>query len=278
MSAVQAFTEALDALFALPLEEKRKLRASLPGTGRGYIPQRAEKLSPTAAADLFEAFEIGSQGSDFPGLDLPPAHYPPNNWPPLLGFREVVEKLYAQLGEFTRRLTGIFSYALGVEESYFVPFTDHPIATLRMNHYPHPGTDSALDRNQIGMGAHTDYGILTVLWVDNVQGLQVLTSRGSWLDVRPEPGCLLVNLGDLLARWTNDRWRSALHRVLPPTDDEGNAVRRRSAAYFHDGNWDAEIRCLPNCIPPGATPRYQPITIGQYITERRSGRMYSTSY
>ena len=89
------------------------------------------------------------------------------------------------------------------------------------------------------MGAHTDYGIVTLLWADPVPGLQILDGDGDWCDVQPAPGALLVNLGDLLARWTNDRWMSTMHRVVPPTDADGRLMRRRSAAFFHDGNADA---------------------------------------
>lgn len=85
------------------------------------------------------------------------------------------------------------------------------------------------------------------------------------------PGCLLVNVGDLLARWTDDRWRSTMHRVLPPTDERGRGVRRRSAAYVHDGNRDAEISALPGCVPPGAAPRYPPTTVGRHLAEKRAG-------
>ncbi|WP_284416538.1 2OG-Fe(II) oxygenase family protein [Streptomyces albus] len=87
----------------------------------------------------------------------------------------------------------------------------------------------------------------------------------------PAEGTLLVNLGDALARWTNDRWRSTLHRVLPPADSEGRLLRRRSAAYFHDGNHDAVISPLPGCVPAGSEPLYPPLTVGDHIAAKLSG-------
>ena len=113
-----------------------------------------------------------------------------------------------------------------------------------MNNYALPPGEIVLDGDLIGMGEHTDYGIVTVLWADQVRGLQVLAADGSWNDVSPLPGALLVNLGDLTNRWTNERWKSTLHRVKPPIVD-GTIKRRRSAAFFHDGNIDAVISALP---------------------------------
>ncbi|UKY54438.1 isopenicillin N synthase family dioxygenase [Streptomyces inhibens] len=275
-STVHAFADALDAFFALPLEEKKQLRPPSPDINRGYTPPRTEKLSlslgvPAAAEDLFEAFNVGSEASSFPGLDLPEAHYPANIWPSVPGFRRAVGEWCTQAGGLAERLTEIFAHALGLAEGYFAPFTDHSLDVLRMNHYMLPDREITLDRDQMGMGAHTDYGIVTVLWADRVPGLQILDTRGDWHDVLPEPGCLLVNLGDLLARWTNDRWLSTMHRVLPPTDDNGRVIRRRSAAYFHDGNWDAEISCLPGCVPAGAEPLYPPTTVGRHLAEKLAG-------
>ncbi|MGP8296888.1 isopenicillin N synthase family dioxygenase [Streptomyces inhibens] len=275
-STVHAFADALDMFFALPLEEKKQLRSPSPDINRGYTPPRTEKLSlslgvPAAAEDLFEAFNVGSEASSFPGLDLPEAHYPANIWPSVPGFRHAVGEWCTHAGGLAERLTEIFAHALGLAEGYFAPFTDHSLDVLRMNHYMLPDREISLDRDQMGMGAHTDYGIVTVLWADCVPGLQILDTRGAWHDVLPEPGCLLVNLGDLLARWTNDRWLSTMHRVLPPTDDNGRVIRRRSAAYFHDGNWDAEISCLPGCAPAGTEPLYPPTTVGRHLAEKLAG-------
>ncbi|MEV0700257.1 2-oxoglutarate and iron-dependent oxygenase domain-containing protein [Saccharopolyspora sp. NPDC050389] len=273
---VRSFADAQDAFFALPLEEKKRLRAPSPNINRGYTPPRTEKLSlslgvPAPVEDLFEAFNVGTESGAFPGLDLPEADYPANIWPSVPGYRRAVEEWCTQADGLADRLLRIFARALGLDEDYFVPFTDHSLDVLRMNNYRVPDEEVVVDRNQMGMGAHTDYGIVTVLWADRVRGLQILDTDGAWHDVLPEPGCLLVNLGDLLARWTNDRWLSTMHRVLPPTDDAGRIIRRRSAAYFHDGNWDAEITVLPGCVPEGEEPLYPPTTVGRHLAEKLAG-------
>jgi isopenicillin N synthase-like dioxygenase len=127
-----------------------------------------------------------------------------------------------------------------------------------------------LDGELNGMGEHTDYGIVTVLWADRVAGLQVLGSDGSWNDVLPEPGALLVNLGDVTARLTNDQWKSTLHRVKPPVVD-GTIRRRRSAAFFHDGNVDAVVGPLPGMVDADHPARYEPLTVGEHVARKLAG-------
>ena len=126
---------------------------------------------------------------------------------------------------------------------------------------------SSRDLGQLGMGAHTDYGVVTVLWADGSPGLQILDADGHWHDVVPEPGALLVNLGDLTAEWTNDRWRSTLHRVLPPAP----GTRRRSTAFFLDADWDAVIECVPTCTDAEHPPKYPPVVAGEHLMAKLMG-------
>ena len=128
-----------------------------------------------------------------------------------------------------------------------------------------------LQPDQLGMGAHTDYGIVTVLWADPVPGLEVLGPDSAWHPVSPAPGALLVNLGDLLARWTNDRYTSTMHRVVPPVDAAGRSVRRRSAAFFHDGNADAVISTLEPCRDAGGSSPYDDVTVAEHLEQKLAG-------
>jgi isopenicillin N synthase-like dioxygenase len=93
----------------------------------------------------------------------------------------------------------------------------------------------------------------------------VLGTDGAWAGVEPAPGALVVNIGDLMARWTNDRWRSTLHRVVDPPDPAAAAARRQSMPYFQNANWSAEISCLPTCLEPGEQPRYVPVLAGPHL-------------
>lgn len=274
---LEGFGDALDAFFGLPLEVKKTYRTP-PEVNRGYTAPKTESLSLSLGVapsnrmhDFFEAFNVGLAVSDFPGLDLPEADYPENVWPAeATAFREAVSAYFDEAGRVARTLTTLFADALGLEPGHLDAFTDHSVDVLRMNNYAlEPGTVE-LDGELTGMGAHTDYGIVTVLWADQVAGLQVLGADGSWNDVMPADGALLINLGDLMARWTNERWMSTVHRVKPPIVD-GSIQRRRSAAYFHDGNIDAVIATLPTCVAEGEESRYAPITVAEHLRAKLAG-------
>ena len=223
--------------------------------------------------DLFEAFNVGSAVSDFPGQALDAEIYAENIWPSFDGaseFRRDVETWFAAAGLVARRMTEIFSVALGLPPDHIGRSTGHSIDVLRLNHYAVPD-GVIVEEAQLGMGAHTDYGIVTVLWADPVPGLEILLSDGSWLPVLPEPGALLINLGDLLARWTNDRWRSTMHRVSPPRDASGQLLRRRSAAFFHDGDADATISTLAPCRAPDGSSSYEDVTVADHLAQKLGG-------
>jgi isopenicillin N synthase-like dioxygenase len=274
-SSIAAMAAAMETFFALPTETKTSFRAP-PEVNRGYSPPRSESLSlslgirsPDGSYDLFESFNVGSPASAFPKVALPVRHYPENIWPSgLPGFRPAVEAYFLEAGRVARTLTEIFADALGLSPRFFAPFTDRSIDVLRMNNYAGPvGSQVGLPK---GMGEHTDYGIVTVLWADQVPGLQVLGEDQNWHEVQPLEGALLINLGDLTARWTNDRWRSTLHRVVPPVKD-GNLLRRRSAAFFHDGNADAVIETLPTCLDTTGSSFYGRTTVAEHLDAKLGG-------
>lgn len=139
-----------------------------------------------------------------------------------------------------------------------------------MNNYALPPGDIELGAELTGMGEHTDFGLVTVLWADQVAGLQVLDCDGGWHDVQPADGALLINLGDVAARLTNDEWMSTLHRVKPPVID-GTIKRRRSAAFFHDGNADALIETIPSFLAVGSPRLYEPVTVKEHIIAKLGG-------
>jgi len=275
--AVSRVVAAIDQFFALPGPVKQTVVAPRPSINRGYTPPRSERLSYSLGVvspdDLFEAFNVGSAVSDFPGQTLDSEIYAENIWPSFDGsidFRRDVEVWFAAAGSVARRMTEIFSVALGLPADHIGRSTDHSIDVLRLNHYDVP-EGVVVEEAQMGMGAHTDYGIVTVLWADAVPGLEILLRDGSWLPVVPEPGALLINLGDLLARWTNDRWRSTMHRVSPPRNASGQLIRRRSAAFFHDGNADATISTLAPCRDPDGSSSYDDVTVADHLAQKLGG-------
>ncbi|WP_068163967.1 isopenicillin N synthase family dioxygenase [Rhodococcus phenolicus] len=271
---VGGLTGAMDEFFALPLGDKKSYRVQ--GANRGYSPPKSESLSLSLGVesasrmnDFFEAFNVGVEARSFPELALSESDYGLNLWPAVDGFEPRVQRYFAEASRVARTLTRIFADALGQAPGFFDALTDHSIDVLRMNNYALPEGTVTLDGDLVGMGEHTDFGIVTVLWADDVAGLQVLGGDGMWHDVAPRQGALLVNLGDLTARLTNDRWMSTLHRVKPPIVD-GTIVRRRSAAFFHDGNVDAVVATLSAFVDADADA-YEPITVRDHIKAKLAG-------
>ena len=135
---------------------------------------------------------------------------------------------------------------------------------LASHHYP--PLDAPPAPGQLRTGAHTDYGALTILAMTEADGgLEVRMPGGGWQPVRPPPGALVVNLGDMMARWTNDRWTSTLHRVGNPRDLRSATSRRQTIGYFVHPDFDANIEAIPSCVPPDEVPRYPPISAGAHI-------------
>jgi len=254
--------------FDLPMEQKLELDMAKSSCNRGYEKLRGQVLEPGMPADLKEGFYIGT--------DLPPDdprvvagffNHGPNLWPAdLPGWRETMEGYFAQMSELCRLTMRALALSLDLPEDYFEPFCDDPQATLRLLHYP-PQPGNALPGEK-GCGAHTDFGALTFLLQDGVGGLQVWDEHVGWIEAPPVPGAFVLNLGDLIARWTNNRYRSTLHRVINRSGQE-----RYSVPFFYTGRADHDVTCLPCCLGPGETPKYQPTTALGHLQE-----MYHRTY
>lgn len=260
--AIAGLAGALDAFFALPAAAKASYIRP-PAVNRGYTAPKSESLSLSLGVesasrmnDFFEAFNIGTGE--------------PNTWPDVTGFESSVSSYFDHAARVARTLTRIFADALDLAPDFFDAVTDNSLDTFRMNNYALPPGTVHIDGELTGMSEHTDFGLVTVLWADQVAGLQVLGTDQLWHDVAPADNALLVNLGDLTARLTNDRWMSTLHRVRPPIVD-GTIMRRRSAAFFHDGNLDAVIAPLASCIEPGEERHYEPVTVADHIDAKLAG-------
>lgn len=272
--ATRALVRAIDGFFGLPADVKRRSIAPA-GVNRGYTAPGSERLSYSigldSPADLFEAFNVGACADDFPHLELDPVVYAANVWPEEpASFAADVTTWFRAAGDLARTMEEVFALALGLPSGWFTTSTDHSIDVLRLVNYAVPEGTPVLP-DQLGMGAHTDYGMVTILWADPVPGLEVLDPAGDWGSVVPLDGALLVNLGDLTARWTNDRWRSTMHRVVPPVDDRGRSVRRRSAAFFHDGNADAVVSTLEPCRDADSGSAYPDTTVGEHLARKLAG-------
>ncbi|MGE3290322.1 MAG: isopenicillin N synthase family dioxygenase [Geminicoccaceae bacterium] len=255
--------EGAHRFFDLPLEEKLAVDVANSPNLRGYTKLLGENTDPTARGDLHEGFDLA--------LELPPSDpdvaagvfgYGPNQWPEgLPGFKEALLDYHAAMRQFGRRIFAAFALALELDEDHFEPLIGKPMAHMRVLHYP--SQDGPIDERQIGIGAHSDYECFTVLCTDDVPALQVLNSAGEWIQAPPIKGAFIVNVGDLMARWTNDYFASTVHRAINRSGRE-----RYSIPYFYGIDSQKVVEVLPTCIAPDRPAKYPPITCGDYIRSR----------
>jgi len=274
----QAFATA-DAFFANPQEVKDRFRPPTSASARGYHALRTKNLAKTLGydnpPDLREQFYIGplvSRAAEFAHIPGAAALYAENIWPNApAAYREVFTAAYRALEGVGATLMRVFAVALDVDERFFDDKIDRHFSTLPVNHYPEPDGDPL--PNQIRAGEHTDFGSLTILAVSQrAGGLQVKLRDGAWLDVTAEPDEFIVNIADMMQRWTNDRWLSNVHRVVNPPAEARSGSRRMSLGYFLHPNYDAQIACLPTCQGPGNPPRYPPVRAGDMMRQKLEAR------
>lgn len=248
--------------FDLPVQSKLALAQSRSWSRRGYEPPGAQALDDGSAPDLKESFRCGPQ--------LDPLHpyavrrlptYGPSQWPvEIPEFRPAMERYADALRNVGDRVLSLIALSLELDRAYFRAFYRVPMQTVRLLRYPPQA--AVRGDNQLGAGAHTDWGGITILLQDGIGGLEVRNAEGFWVRATPIAGTLVVNLGELLARWTNQLYRSNMHRV------RNDAPRlRHSIAFFYDPDHDARIECIPSCVAPGATPLSAPCSAGEHIVQ-----------
>jgi isopenicillin N synthase-like dioxygenase len=252
---VETCAAAFDAsrrFFALGEADKRRWHIDGWPLKRGFDPIGWQSLDPGMPPDVKESFYLGVEAIG------------PNQWPDealVPGFRAAMTAYAAAMEALARRLMALFEAAIGLPAGHFDDYMRHPTCTTRLLHYPPQPVDAA--PGQIGCGAHTDWGALTLLAQDDAGGLQVQRADGGWLDVALVPGAFVVNVGDMMQRWTNDRWRSTMHRVI----NRASGRDRFSIAYFFDLDAEAVIVPLAACTGAGRPARYPPITAGEHLAE-----------
>ncbi|MCX8570672.1 isopenicillin N synthase family dioxygenase [Aminobacter sp. MET-1] len=272
------WTKARD-FFDLAPEDKQKSKAPYKGYPYGYLGPELEALARSrdvdSPPDLKESFNGGPQRvpEGMTDKDALAFCYAPTIWPGAPeGFVDAWKAYYQALEDLAGRVMRLFAVALKLPEVYFERFIDAPISALRALNYPEQTVPPK--PGQLRAGAHTDYGSLTILLPQaGSRGLELITPDGNWTAVPPVAGAFIINIGDLMALWTNDRWVSTMHRVVNPSPEDGGMDRRQSLAFFHQPNWDAEIVCLEQCLASGETPKYQPVFSGPYLM----GKFQSTT-
>jgi isopenicillin N synthase-like dioxygenase len=281
----QTFAESKQ-FFALTSEEKRK---SLAIKSRGYTPLAEETLDPDnqSRGDTKEGYYIGTREERGATHDAAPdttQHTAPeaqkedtstaigcNVWPSTdvcPAFKITMQTYFKAVHHLGMRILRVLALSLSLDANYFDTSFDDPMEALRLLHYSEE--KSNVDGGVVGCGAHSDYGMLTFLLTDHVPGLEVLArteeedghGTTTWWRVAPSPGNFIVNLGDMLERWTNDTYRSTVHRVVNRTGEE-----RYSIPFFFEPNFDTVVECLPSfCVARPA--KYLPTTSGAHLLSK----------
>jgi isopenicillin N synthase-like dioxygenase len=256
--------------FALPLEEKMKVQRPPAKISRGYNWVGDRSLSYTlgqaAPPDIQEAFAFGPDdvASLAPHVDkLSAQMYAPNIWPRQPhDFKDVMLSYYDHMRHLASDVLRAMAMALNAREMFFADKFDRQASVCRIIRYP--AVKEPPLPGQLRAGLHTDYGIMTFVRGDDTPGgLQVKHRNGDWIDVHIPPDAFVCNIGDLMMRWSNDRWVSTLHRVAVPPPD-AVPQDRISLVFFQSPNPDAVIRCLDNCLGAGGTAKYPPITVSEH--------------
>jgi len=260
--------------FDQPLEEKRRWHVADEAANRGYSELGKEALAysrgEATPPDLFEAFNVGREAVAGPWFDANRPFFAPNlspSHPP--GLRAAWQRYEAAVSGLADDLLQAMAIGLDLPEAWFIDQTRRAVVTTRaLNYQRCPGAPEP-EPEQMRLGAHTDYGIVTILLADDVAGLQVFRD-GRWQAAPTPRGSFVCNIGDMLERWTNDRWTSTLHRVTPPPA-HAHVVRRRSLARFLDCEPDRVVSCIPSCCSEAEPARYPPVQAGAWLQAKVVG-------
>jgi isopenicillin N synthase-like dioxygenase len=247
----RAFGAARD-FFAQPIAYKERFAYTDVESNFGFQGIEAERLDPMSMPDLKEAFTmrnawaLAERSSRWPDRD----------------FRGSALALFVASLAAAYRLMRVLTLSLNLPEDFFAVRHRGENVTLRFLHYPAKLQSESV--SQLGAGAHTDYGSITLLFQDEVRGLEVRDANGEWRSAPPVPGAVVINTGDLMERWTNGRFRSTLHRVRPITGPQD----RYSIAMFVDPDSDVTVECISSCVEPGQPARYPIITAGEHLRQK----------
>jgi len=261
--------EASRRFHASPLAQKEAL--ALNPIHRGFIAidtstTRHSTLADVTKPNQSESFMVMREDAA-DGEQVAAGNYlaGPNQWPTWLpGFRPLAERYQATMVGVGMRLVALVEEGLGCVPGELARHFAPPTTWLRLLHYP--VRPAGAPDNLYGSAPHTDFGFLTLLAQHDVGGLEVLSPDGQWLDVPPVPGAFVMNVGDMLHRWSNGILRSTPHRVY-----NLSGVERYSVPFFFDPHVSTTIAPLPSCVPAGAAPAFEPIHFGEFLRGRLLG-------
>lgn len=248
--------------------DREKLPLKLNSWHRGYQPMASTKMNssarfaPATMPNQLESFIIRDEISESDPRFKREPFIGPNQWPDDAVFRAQVEGYHGAVRTLAAKLLPAFACAVGNAPDYFDRFFDPPSTTLRLVHYPPTPADATPDH--IGIYPHTDYGFFTILAQDDVGGLEIQTINGRWIEAPHIENAFVMNIGDVMARWTNDVFNSSPHRVV----NKSTTRDRYSVALFFDPDYRSMIECLDGFADTAAEVRHEPIRYLDYYRER----------
>jgi isopenicillin N synthase-like dioxygenase len=268
-SMIDGQLELAREFFRLPLEEKMKVDARNSTCTRGYEAPGLQTLDDGSPPDLKEGFLIGCDlDDDHPYVRDGVPNCGANQWPGSpANFRSRYEAYVEEMFRVGRHLMSLIALSLDLSEDYFAEGLKEPLFNSRLLRYAPQPSDAAF--NQIGAGAHIDWGMITILLQDDVGGLEVANAAGEWIAAPPIPGTFIINLGEMVRVLTNGLYHANMHRVL--NNDSGRD--RFSVPTFFDPNYFYTVKCAPTCLPDNGQPEFEETTVGGHIAD-----MYRKTY
>jgi isopenicillin N synthase-like dioxygenase len=261
--------ELARSFFNLPAEEKDKVHIRNSSCTRGFEPIAAQTLDEGSSPDLKEGFLIGNDlDENHPYVKQGVPNTGRNQWPEKPeGFKDSFSEYIDLTRDLGRTLSQLIALSMGLDESYFDDGLIEPSMVGRLLHYP--SQDQGITANQIGAGAHTDWGLLTILLQDDIGGLEVQNSEDDWIKAPPIEGAFVVNLGEMMRVLTNGLYRSNMHRVV--NNESGRS--RYSCPTFFDPDYFYKIKCVPTYMPESGKTNFPATTAGEHVAY-----MYEKTY
>lgn len=252
--------QAVHAFFDLPLADKMAIHISKSPYHRGYVLSGEENAYGSAIKDIKEVFDMALElPLDDPDVLAGKFFHGQNAWPTALpDLRPTLLWLYREWQLLCENISELFAIALSLPNGYFLERANKPLAQLRAARYP--AQQAASSNGSIGCGAHTDYGIVSLIWQIDEEGLEICDSSGAWFQAPRIPGTFICPLGDAIGMWTNDYWRATPHRVV-----NLSGKLRHSLAFFFDPDHDCVIESIPRFVTETTPLRHARTTMGAHV-------------
>lgn len=257
--------EVSKKFFELPDDIKKRYEDEALHGQRGYISKNKESAKGKSVPDLKEFYHIGQTVTD---NDPIKTEYPDNIWPAeVTEFEAVGQEVYATFENTGRNLLRAIAQYLDLDENYFDNKIHNGNSILRLLHYYPVADKSQIPEGAVRAAAHGDINLITLLMGGSAEGLQAQSLDGEWISVSPAADEIVINIGDMLARLTNDRLRSTQHQVITPNEESWTKPRYSTPFFLHPRS-DMDLTCLDSCISDESPKTYSDMTAGEFLTER----------